>query len=90
MRTETATDSLEAFRERLLSVMDRKDHWAWTWFAGGTITRPQLKIHFQQEYAVYVRDFPIFLGRVHGKNPPMTVRKPRLRQRSRISRISFL
>ncbi len=75
MRMDTTMDSIEAFRERLLSVMDRKDHWAWTWFGGGTITRPQLKIHFQQEYAVYVRDFPIFLGRVHGKNPPMNVRK---------------
>jgi pyrroloquinoline-quinone synthase len=65
----------DAFREQLLSVMDRKDHWAWKSFSGGAITIPQLKIHFQQEFAVYVRDFPVFLARVHGKNPPMPVRR---------------
>jgi len=68
-------ESREAFRERLLVIMDRKDHWAWTWFAGGKITAAQLKLHFQQEYAVYVRDFPVLLARVHGKNPPMSVRR---------------
>jgi pyrroloquinoline-quinone synthase len=65
----------EGFRERLLTVMDRKDHWAWTWFSGGAITKAQLKIHFQQEFAVYIRDFPVFLSRLHGKNPPIPVRR---------------
>jgi pyrroloquinoline-quinone synthase len=65
----------DAFRERLLNVMDRKDHWAWKSFATGGVTVDQLKIHFQQEYAVYVRDFPVFLARVHGKNPPTPVRR---------------
>lgn len=68
-------ESREAFREYLLVVMDRKNHWAWTWFSGGAITVPQLKIHFQQEFGVYVRDFPVLLARVHGKNPPMGVRR---------------
>jgi pyrroloquinoline-quinone synthase len=68
-------DSQHAFRDRLLRVMDRKDHWAWKAFSTGAVTVAQLKIHFQQEYAVYVRDFPVFLGRVHGKNPPMPVRR---------------
>jgi len=65
----------EKFKEKLLSVMDQKNHWAWSHFSTGTITRDQLKIHFQQEYAVYIRDFPVFLARVHGKNPPMDVRQ---------------
>jgi pyrroloquinoline quinone (PQQ) biosynthesis protein C len=64
----------EQFRERLLSVMDRKNHWAWAYFSGNKITKDQLKIHFRQEYAVYVRDFPVLLARIHGKNPPREVR----------------
>jgi pyrroloquinoline quinone (PQQ) biosynthesis protein C len=63
------------FRERLLTIMDRKDHWAWPNFAGKQITKRQLKIHFQQECAVYVRDFPVLLARVHGQNPPASVRR---------------
>ena len=62
------------FLERLLAVMDRKHHWAWSHFSGPTITRQQLQIHFRQEYAVYVRDFPVFLARVHGMNPPQPIR----------------
>ncbi len=62
------------FRERLLAIMDRKDHWAWPHFSGDRITKDQLKIHFRQEYAVYVRDFPVFLARVYGNNPPQDVR----------------
>jgi len=65
----------ESFREQLLAVMDRKNHWAWPAFSGGSITVAQLKIHFEQEYAVYVRDFPVYLARIHGKNPPLLVRK---------------
>ena len=62
------------FRNHLLDLMERKDHWAWPQFIGPSITKPQLKIHYQQEYAVYVRDFPVFLARIHGKNPPLNVR----------------
>lgn len=62
------------FREQLLAIMDRKHHWAWPSFSGNTLTKDQLKIHFQQEYAVYVRDFPVFLARIHGQNPPSDVR----------------
>ena len=64
----------EQFRERLLGIMDRKNHWAWPHFSTGAISKDQHKIHFQQEYAVYVRDFPVFLARIHGKNPPPEVR----------------
>ncbi len=67
--------TMTQFRERLLAVMDRKHHWAWPYFSGGALTKEQLKIHFQQEYAVYVRDFPVFLARIHGRNPPSDVRR---------------
>lgn len=63
------------FRETLLKIMDGKHHWAWEHFATGRLTKEQLKIHFQQEYIVYVRDFPVFLARIHGKNPPPSVRR---------------
>lgn len=65
----------ERFREALLSIMDRKHHWAWPLFAGPGITRQQLHIHYQQEYLVYVRDFPVLLARIHGQNPPKEVRR---------------
>ena len=63
------------FREEILSIMDQKHHWAWPAFADGTVTREQLKRHFQQEYGVYVRDFPVFLARILGHNPPQAVRR---------------
>jgi pyrroloquinoline-quinone synthase len=63
------------FLEALLRIMDGKHHWAWEHFATGRLSKDQLKIHFQQEYAVYVRDFPVFLSRIHGKNPPVSVRR---------------
>lgn len=62
-------------QDRILALMDRKHHWAWPQFTGPTLSREQLKGHFQQEWAVYVRDFPVFLARVHGKNPPWDVRQ---------------
>jgi hypothetical protein len=67
--------SAEQFRERLLSIMDRKHHWAWPAFSGPEIEKAQLRIHFQQEYATYVRDFPVLLARIHAKNPPVAVRR---------------
>ena len=63
------------FRNHLLSIMAQKHHWAWPYFSGPKVTIEQLKIHFQQEYAVYVRDFPVFLARIHGQNPPLEARK---------------
>ena len=63
------------FRERLLSIMDRKNHWAWPAFTGPDIGKAQLKIHFQQEFASYVFDFPVLLARIHAKNPPVAVRR---------------
>lgn len=61
--------------EALLSIMDRKDHWAWRHFSEGRATRPQLLLHYQQEHAVYVRDFPVLLSRVHARCPHPVVRQ---------------
>ena len=63
-----------SFRESLLTIMDGKHHWAWEYFSSGRLSTAQLKTHFQHEYAVYVRDFPVFLSRILGKNPPPSVR----------------
>ncbi|HKR78730.1 MAG TPA: iron-containing redox enzyme family protein [Nitrospira sp.] len=62
-------------QEEMLRVMDRKHHWAWPAFSDGTATVAQMRVHFQQEYAVYVRDFPVLLARIHGRNPPASVRR---------------
>lgn len=62
------------FLEALLDIMDTKHHWAWEHFSSGRLTKSQLKTHFQHEYAVYVRDFPVYLARILGKNPPFPVR----------------
>jgi pyrroloquinoline quinone (PQQ) biosynthesis protein C len=70
-----ATQPRRSFQERLLAIMDQKHHWAWPVFSGNRITLNQLKIHFQQEFAVYVRDFPLLLGRIYAKNPPDEIRR---------------
>ena len=57
--------------ERLLAVMDQKDHWAWPAFTKPGLTRAQLLVHFQHEYLVYVRDFPALLARAMGQTPPI-------------------
>lgn len=64
----------DELRERLLAVMDRKDHWAWPHFTRPGLTRAQLATHFRHEYQVYVRDFPVLLARVLGQGPPDDVR----------------
>lgn len=61
-------------KERLLAIMDRKDHWAWAHLTGPGLTREQLAVHFRHEYRVYVRDFPVLLARVLGQSPPAAVR----------------
>lgn len=67
-------DSTEDLRARLLSVMDRKDHWAWPRFTGPGLSRAQLVIHLRHEYQVYVHDFPVLLARLLGQGPPDDVR----------------
>jgi len=55
-------------QERLLGILERKNHWAWPWFADGRVPLQSLLPHFQQEWAVYVRDFPQLLARVMGQS----------------------
>ena len=64
-----------SLEERILSVVDQKDHWAWPHLTRPGLTRPQLLAHFRHEYQVYVRDFPVLLARVLGQGPPTAVRK---------------
>jgi pyrroloquinoline quinone (PQQ) biosynthesis protein C len=52
----------DAFREALLGVMERKVHWAWPHFTSGRVPKDRLHVHFEQEYATYVRDFPVMVG----------------------------
>jgi len=60
--------------ERLLAIMDRKDHWAWPRFTRPGLSRAQLAVHFRHEYRTYVRDFPVLLARVLGQGPPAQAR----------------
>jgi pyrroloquinoline quinone (PQQ) biosynthesis protein C len=69
-RFDAVTPS-SSLRERLLSVMDRKHHWAYPALARGGLTREQLLSHFRHEYLVYVRDFPVLLARALGATPPL-------------------
>jgi pyrroloquinoline quinone (PQQ) biosynthesis protein C len=58
-------------KDDLLSVMDRKNHWAYPALTRPGLTREQLFVHFRHEYLVYVRDFPALLARVMGVTPPL-------------------
>ena len=60
-----------AVRDQLLSVMDRKNHWAYPALTRPGLTREQLFVHFRHEYLVYVRDFPALLARALGITPPL-------------------
>lgn len=62
------------FQEALLSVMERKVHWAWRSFTTGEVAAERLHIHLEQEYAVYVRDFARLLGRAYVQCPVDAVR----------------
>jgi pyrroloquinoline-quinone synthase len=64
-----------SFREQLLSVMDDKDHWAWPAFTSGRVPKDLLHHHLEQEYATYVRDFPVMVGRVYARCPIPAVRR---------------
>ena len=41
----------DEFREALLQVMERKDHWAWPRFTSGAVAKSKLHVHLEQEYA---------------------------------------
>ncbi len=65
----------ELFREALLAVMDQKKHWAWEHFTSGAVEKKLLHVHLEQEYAVYVRDFPVLVGRAYVQCPLDHVRR---------------
>jgi len=65
----------DEFREALLGIMERKVHWAWPHFTSGRVSRARLHLHFEQEYATYVRDFPVMVGWAYVQCPIALVRR---------------
>ncbi|MEO8904898.1 MAG: iron-containing redox enzyme family protein [Polyangiaceae bacterium] len=63
------------FQEALLGVMERKTHWAWSSFSNGLVRADRLHIHLEQEYATYVRDFPVLVARAYVACPIAGVRR---------------
>ncbi len=63
------------FQEALLGVMERKTHWAWSSFTNGVVAADRLHIHLEQEYATYVRDFPVLVARAYIACPIAAVRR---------------
>ncbi len=55
--------------------MEKKQHWAWPWFTSGRVPRDKLHVHFEQEYATYVRDFPVMVGWAYVQCPIPEVRR---------------
>ena len=65
----------DQLREALLGVMEQKEHWAWPRFTSGEVAADRLHVHFEQEYATYVRDFPILVGHAYVQCPIAAVRR---------------
>ena len=55
--------------------MERKVHWAWPAFTSGVVKKERLHVHLEQEYEVYVRDFPILVARAYVQCPIAVVRQ---------------
>lgn len=55
--------------------MERKTHWAWPAFTQGLVPKDKLHIHLEQEWEVYVRDFPVLVGRAYIQCPIAEVRR---------------
>jgi pyrroloquinoline-quinone synthase len=66
---------LSDFREQLLILMERKVHWAWPAFTSGRVPRERLHVHFEQEFATYVRDFPVLVGWAYVQCPSAAARR---------------
>lgn len=66
---------LPEFREALLTVMEGKRHWAWVGFTSGLVPRDRLHVHLEQEYATYVRDFPVLVARAYVRCPVPAARR---------------
>jgi hypothetical protein len=63
------------FQEALLGIMEQKTHWAWPSFTNGRVAADRLHIHLEQEYATYVRDFPVLVARAYIACPIAIVRR---------------
>jgi hypothetical protein len=66
---------LADFQEALLQQMERKTHWAWPAFTHGLVAKDRLHIHLEHEWEVYVRDFPVMVGRAYVQCPIAAVRR---------------
>ncbi len=65
----------DEFLEKLLAVMEGKEHWAWASFGDGTVPKSLLHHHFEQEYETYVRDFPVLIGWAYVQCPDPSARR---------------
>jgi len=65
----------DEFREALLSIMERKKHWAWQHFTSGRVPKEKMHVHFEQEYETYVRDFPVMIGWAYVQCPVAEARR---------------
>lgn len=63
------------FQEALLTIMEGKVHWAWPGFTAGLVPRARLHVHLEQEYATYVRDFPVLVAHAYVQCPVAAVRR---------------
>jgi pyrroloquinoline-quinone synthase len=55
--------------------MEKKVHWAWPLFSSGVVPKEKLHIHLENEYGVYVRDFPVLVARAYVKCDVPEVRR---------------
>jgi pyrroloquinoline-quinone synthase len=55
--------------------MEQKTHWAWPSFGSGRVLRELLHVHFEQEFATYVRDFPVMIGWAYVQCPIPAARR---------------
>jgi hypothetical protein len=55
--------------------MEQKKHWAWPLFGAGKVPRELLHLHFEQEFATYVRDFPVLIGWAYVQCPIAAARR---------------
>ena len=67
--------SREDFRNALLHIMERKDHWAWPLFTSGKVSKERLHIHLEQEWETYIRDFPVLVGWAYVQCPIAKARR---------------
>ena len=63
------------FKHALLTIMERKLDPDWDKFRSGEVAAELLHHHLEHEWEVYVRDFPVFVGRAYVQCPIAEVRQ---------------